>query len=305
MQSLTKTIATFVPLFLVAGIAAHAAEMAEDSYGMPTKIVFGEIESRLGGIWLDGNAVDDDDDIIVDMLFGGAAFRIGKILDNRWIFQGDLFGELTDADENNSYSYGVGGAAHIAKRTDSHLIGVFGGYIHTDQDTRDDDETSGRAFGGVEGQRYLNDVTLYGQLGGIFGNWGSDDDGYDSVSRAGFARAAVRYFKNPATRLDLSVAAFYGQMDDDFEDDVSGGSLTAGVEHQLHDRNFSIFSGYEISYYNQREDGHDEVYEQTVSAGVKYRFGVEGTLKQQDRDRPSLDLPPLLRWVAQTAGPLD
>lgn len=308
MQKFTKSIATSAAILLLAGFAAQAADMADDSYAMPTKVSFGEVEARVGGIWLDDSRLGDDgDDRELDskMLFGGAAMRVGKVLENRWIVQGDVFGELTDADERNSYSYGIGGAVHIAKRFDNHLLGVFGGYIYTDQDTPDDSETSGRVFGGVEAQRYYDDVTLYGQLGTILGHWGSDDDGYDSVSRAGFARAMVRYFVNPATRLDLSAAAFYGAMDDDFSDEVHGGSLTAGIEHQLHDSNYSIFSGYELGYYNQQEFGHEEIFEHTVWAGLKYRFGVEGTLKQQDRDRPSLDLPPLLRWVAQTAGPLD
>lgn len=298
-----KALVAFSAAVLMASSPAFSADMAEDGYAMPTTISFGEVEARIGGIWLNGDDLDDGED--VDMLFGGTALRLGKVFENRWIIQGDLFGELTDADSRNSYSYGIGGAAHIAKRFDTYLLGVFGGYIHTDQDTRDDSETSARVFAGVEGQRYFEDVTLYGQVGWIDGNWGSDDDGYDSVSRAAFARATVRYFVKPATRLDLSAAAFYGLMDDDFSDDVTGGSLSAGIEHQLHDSNFSVFSGYEISYYNQYEDGHEEIFEQTVSAGLKYRFGTDGSLKQQDRDRPSLDLPPLLRWAAQTAGPLD
>jgi len=290
-------------IVLMSCVGGHAADMADGNFGMPTRISFGEVEARIGGIWLDGNGREDNAD--VEMLFGGTALRLGTVFENRWIIQGDLFGELTDTDNRNSYSYGIGGAAHIAKRFDTHLVGVFGGYLHTDQDTRDGNETSGRVFAGVEAQRYYDDVTLYGQFGWIEGNWGSDDDGYDSLSHAAFARAMVRYFVDSATRLDLSVAGFYGQMDDDFSDEVRGGSLSAAVEHQLHDSNFSIFTGYEISYYNQLEFGHDEIFEQTVSAGLKYRFGTDGSLKQQDRDRPSLDLPPLLRWAGQTAGPLD
>lgn len=308
MRRTAKTTTVSAAAFLVAGFAAHAADMADGSYAMPTKVSFGEIEARVGGIWLDDSRLDDDGgdrELESKMLFGGAALRAGKVLENRWIIQGDVFGELTDANERNSYAFGIGGAAHIAKRFDNHLLGVFGGYIHTDQDTSDNSETSGRAFAGVEAQHYYDDVTLYGQLGTILGHWGSDDDGYDSVSRAGFVRAMVRYFVNPATRLDLSAAGFYGVMDDDFSDKVHGGSLTAGIEHQLHDSNYSVFTGYELGYYNQQESGNDEIFEHTVWAGLKYRFGVDGTLKQQDRDRPSLDLPPLLRWVAQTAGPLD
>lgn len=291
---------------LMMSFTGHAADMADDGYGMPTKVSFGEVEVRAGGIWLDSNGFDEDAENLEDeMLFGGVALRAGTVFENRWIIQGDVFGELTDSNEPNSYAYGIGGAVHIAKRFDTYLLGVFGGYVHTDQDTDDDSETSGRVFAGVEAQRYYDNVTLYGQLGWLDGAWGSDDDGEDSLSNAAIARAMVRYFVNPATRLDVSIAAFYGQMDDEFSDEVKGGSLTAGIEHQLHNSNYSIFSGYEIGYYNQLENGHDEIYEHTVWAGLKYRFGVDGTLKQQDRDRPGLDLPPILRWVAQTAGPLD
>lgn len=291
--------------FLMASLTGHAADMADQDYGMPTKVSFGEVEARAGGIWLDGDPVGDNEDD--EMFFGGAAVRVGTVLENRWIIQGDVFGELTDSDDDDSYAYGIGGAAHIAKRYNSFLLGVFGGYLHTDQDIPSDNETSGRAFAGLEAQRYYDNVTLYGQAGWLFGEWGNDDDGFDSVSNALIARAMMRYFVNPATRLDVSVAGFYGQMDDDFEDETRGGSLTALLEHQVHDSNFSVFSGYELGYYYQQEDGGetDEIFEHTLWAGLKYRFGVDGTLQQQDRDRPSLDLPPLLRWVAQTGGPME
>ncbi len=300
MKFTTGTVAS-AAIILMSCMSGHAADMADGSYGMPTKISFGEIEARAGGIWLGGNEVDGGEDD--QMLFGGAALRAGMVFENRWIIQGDVFGELTDSRDDDSYVYGIGVAAHIARRFDAYLLGVFGGYIHTDQDTSDND-TSGRAFAGLEAQRYFDDVTLYGQVGWLDGDWGNDDGGEDSLSRAVFGRAMVRYFVTPATRLDLSAAGFYGKMDDDFENFARGGSLTAGFEHQLKDGPFSLFSGYEFGYFYQGSE-EEEVLEHTVSAGVKYRFGVDGTLKQQDRERPSLDLPPLLRWVAQTGGPLE
>ncbi len=303
MRKLTQITVASVVSILISVSALHAADMADGSYGMPTRISFGEIEARAGGIWLGGNEVDGGEDD--QMLFGGAALRAGMVFENRWIIQGDVFGELTDSRDDDSYVYGIGVAAHIARRFDTYLLGVFGGYLHTDQDD-DDTDTSGRAFAGLEAQRYFDDVTLYGQLGWLGGEWGSDADGKgdDSVSRAVMARAMIRYFVNPATRLDVSAAGFYGYRNTDFENDTRGGSLTAAIEHQLHDSALSVFSGYEFGYYYEVDFGPEEVLEHTVWAGLKYRFGVDGTLKQQDRDRPNLDLPPLLRWLAQTGGPL-
>lgn len=300
MKFTTGTVAS-AAIILMSCMNGYAADMADGSYGMPTKVSFGEVEARVGGIWLGGNELNDGEDN--QMLFGGVALRAGQIFENRWIVQSDLFSELTSTSADDSYVFGIGGAVHVAKRFDTYLLGVFGGYLLTVQD-EDSDPTSGRAFAGLEAQRYFDDVTLYGQAGWLGGDWGNDDGGEDSLSRAVFGRAMVRYFVTPATRLDLSAAGFYGKMDDDFEDFAIGGSLTAGFEHQLKDGPFSLFSGYEFGYFYQGGE-EEEVLEHTVSAGVKYRFGVDGTLKQQDRERPSLDLPPLLRWVAQTGGPLE
>jgi len=93
---------------LMASFTGHAADMADDGYGMPTKVSFGEVEVRAGGIWLGGNEVDGGEDD--QMLFGGAALRAGAVFENRWIIQGDVFGELTDSKDNNSYAYGIGGS---------------------------------------------------------------------------------------------------------------------------------------------------------------------------------------------------
>lgn len=284
--------------------ALHAADMADGSYGKPTRISFAEIEARAGAIWLGGNEVDGGEDN--QMLFGGAALRAGMVFENRWIIQGDVFGELTDSRDDDSYVYGIGVAAHIAKRFDTYLLGIFGGYLHTDQDD-DNTDISGRAFAGLEAQRYFDDVTLYGQAGWLGGEWGNDADGKgdDSLSRAAFANAMIRYFVNPATRLDLSAAGFYGYRNTGFENETRGGSLTAAIEHQISDSALSVFSGYEFGYYFERQGGEpEEVFESTIWAGLKYRFGVDGTLKQQDMDRPNLGLPPFLRWLAQTGGPL-
>lgn len=306
---LTAGTAASAVVILTLSISGHAADMVDSNYGMPTRVSFGEVEARVGGIWLGGGEVDAGED--GEMLFGGAALRAGTIFENRWILQGDTFSELTDSNASDSYVFGIGGSVHVAKRFENYLLGGFAGLLLTVQD-EDSDSTSGRTFAGLEAQRYFEDVTLYGQVGWLDGDWGSDDNGEDSLSRAVFGRAMVRYFVNDMTRLDMSAAGFYGKMDDSFENYTRGGSLTAAIEYQLHGGPYAIFTGYEFAYFHQNGEftgpgGYvdEEVMEHTVSAGVKYRFGVDGTLKQQDRERPSLDLPPLLRWVAQTGGPLE
>ncbi|MGJ8534680.1 MAG: hypothetical protein ACSHYC_21015 [Alphaproteobacteria bacterium] len=103
--------------------ALHAADMADGSYGKPIRVSFGEVEARAGAIWLGGNEVDGGEDD--QMLFGGAALRAGMVFENRWIVQGDVFGELTDSGDDDSYDYGIGVAAHIARRFDTYLLGVL------------------------------------------------------------------------------------------------------------------------------------------------------------------------------------
>lgn len=108
----------------------------------------------------------------------------------RWVIQGDIFGELTDSNHCNSDSYGLGRAVHIAMRFDIHLLGIFGGYLHSHQDTHDNSETSEQVFAGMEAQRYFDHTIIYGQIGWIDGNWDSDDDGYDSLSCAVFRKSS-------------------------------------------------------------------------------------------------------------------
>ncbi len=101
------------------------------------------------------------------------------------------FGEVTDTQENDSYFFGVGGAVHAARQFDNYLLGGFTGYVFTAQD-EDRTATSGRAFVGLEAQRYFEDTTLYSRLGWLGGDWGNDDEGEDSLSKLVFGRTMVR-----------------------------------------------------------------------------------------------------------------
>ncbi|MGJ8534681.1 MAG: hypothetical protein ACSHYC_21020 [Alphaproteobacteria bacterium] len=84
-----------------------------------------------------------------------------------------------------------------------------------------------------------------------------------------------------------------------------GGYVHTDQDDDDTDTSGRAFAGLEAQRYFEREEGEpEEVFEHSIWAGLKYRFGVDGTLKQQDRARPNLDLPPLLLWLAQTGGPL-
>lgn len=210
----------------------------------------------------------------VDNGFGG-----GEI--DSWTLGGKIFVPMDSAIDwqfdgsvsNSDYGLGddvtrVGGAAHAFTRNDSW---AFGGFVAiTDSDENDDALWSV----GVEGHKYLESVTLAGQL-----SYGQpfDDSDVDLWSVGGEAR----WFLSDNFRLDARLGATQiesGSTDIDFM------SYGVGGEYQFDGRPFSLYAGYDRT----ESDDLFDLEVDTFSVGVRFSFGGD-SLKSRDRSGASFN----------------
>lgn len=124
----------------------------------------------------------------------------------------------------------------------------------------------------------------------------------DALKNAGFGRAVGRYFCGDDFKLEAAVSYTQGKMDPD-EDKVWILGWGADVEYRLGATPVSGFVGYTGARYDQSDDS-DVLYEHRIGFGVRVYFGQE-SLKANDRNGVSLDLPRYLEWNGQIAGALE
>jgi hypothetical protein len=209
-------------------------------------------------------------------------------------------------DDRDARFSGIMGA-HLAMRDpNSHAIGVFGAF--TGANNLDYCGANGGGLGGVEGQKYFGNLTLYGQVGGggQFNN--ADCAMFDSYW---FVRGVARYFIDPNLRLaaEISYADGKGQFNTPGASaDINILSWGASIEHRLMNSPFSVFA----EYAGDRIDGSgrgfcwgdNTVTQHTFLFGAKINFG-EPTLLANDRRGATFDLPKFHRampwsWVSQS-----
>lgn len=219
---------------------------------------------------------------------GGAA-RVNWWFQPGWSMQFDVAGQHLA--ESGDFYYTTGslyGAAHISKRTDTYLIGLFGGVAMTSDyygiygwDTS--------VFGGVEGQMYWDNFTLYGQAG-----FAQQLSGYysgDYNFGLPFGQIEARYFVTPNTRISANVGVVSGNIWGTY-----GGEtwFTYGgeIEHKFSTNPISVFGRLQgisgTGYYDL--SGH------RLMVGLKVNWGSD-TLLAQDRSGATLkvweDLAPI------------
>jgi hypothetical protein len=220
--------------------------------------------------------------------FGGAA-RVNWWMHQDMSMQFDIAGQrVSDADSNYYWTGSLYGAAHLSKRTDTYLIGVFGGIAATsDYEGEYGWDTS--IFGGVEGQMYFGNFTLYGQAGFLkqFAGY------YSGIYNMGlpFAQIEGRYFLTPNTKVAVNVGVVSGNVWGYYDPQTT---LTYGgeIEHKFSTNPISVFGriqGFHASGSNEYS-GH------RLMVGAKLNFGTD-TLFAQDRSGATLkvyeDLSPI------------
>jgi hypothetical protein len=186
--------------------------------------------------------------------------------------------------------------AHVNYRDSTSLLGVFAG------SGRVNDITGVPVFmAGFEGQYYLPDWTLSGQVGYLDADYGF------LIQNAGFVKAGATYYPTSQLKLTASLAYVDGESDIRVNPnlDVTDWAWTLGV-HYWFGKSIPV-SGF-LEYKGRSEDiswsglGNGDLSANTVNAGVVFHFGGNG-FKDADRNGASVDLPDAeLFQLVPTAG---
>lgn len=226
-----------------------------------------------------------------DSLFAyGGDLRIGVLFSPGFFLQGEVSGEHTKNDgANNNFDGFSSAAAHVAFRNDQFLLGGFGGlgttYSEAAGGSNNDD---GFWFAGAEGQYYMDNLILYGQVG-YFDN----KDSLDFIGNAVFVKAQARYYLSDSTKLTGSVA--YAAAHEGF-DELATNIFDWGLrfDQGLGDVPVSLFAAYNGSSYN---NGIGSYTDHVVKVGLQIKLGGSSGAGFE-HNGASLDLPNFGRWVA-------
>lgn len=207
----------------------------------------------------------------------------------------------------------INGAVHVAYRNPE--LFAAGAFAAAQRSAYGFD-TLGLALVGVEGQAYLDDLTIYLQ-GGVTYTSPAEPGFYNYRDYGSFAfvRGVLRYFLTD--NLKLSAEATYGEGEIGYytfsgqngNDPVHEGGVVpgkfvmarVGVDYRPDDGDASFFAAYEASYLTQTWEGVTRSsLNQRVLAGLKVDFGAE-TLKSRDREGVTWDVPNVVGAIGQSA----
>lgn len=143
-------------------------------------------------------------------------------------------------------------------------------------------EPTSRAYA-IEGQYYLQDFTLYGQVG----RNKLDSPGFQPDSDGSNALAQVRYFPNDNWRVDLT-GTYNTSKVDGFDVKSKAKTLAIGTEYRFPDMPVSVFAQIGKTWIDIDTFGYGFDFDHSnMLVGFKVSFGKE-TLKRRDREGVSL-----------------
>lgn len=200
------------------------------------------------------------------------------------------------------------GAAHLAWRDPTTgAAGVFGqlGSVSAGENVN-----ANYYALGVEGQYYLDAVTLYGQAGGFIAD---DEAERDVLTDAYFARGVVRWYPSDRLRLQAEAAYFEGEEKSDAfsldDADFSGGAWGLRADYRLPNRPFNLFAAYDGVFVAADRDedfsiGNQDYKDHRVMIGASIPFGG-GSQKAHDRQGVAFDTAPVGRWIGPSLEIID
>ncbi|MEL6279464.1 MAG: hypothetical protein AAFR28_11375 [Pseudomonadota bacterium] len=210
---------------------------------------------------------------------------------------------FTDRGENgeDNLQTAFSTAAHLAWRDPT--IGAAGVFAQVGSANGGEATNATFLAGGAQAQYYLEDVTLYGQLGYFVAD---DGDEYDVMTDAVFGRGVVRWFPQDRTRLQAQAALFSGEEDDNFNDaEFDGWSAGLRADHAFSETPFTLFAAYDrLSIEADRRFVPAEYEENRFMIGAAFHFGVASP-KAQDRQGATFESPDIGRWIAPTLEIVD
>lgn len=257
----------------------------------PTPLFSGYI-----GVWAESAKVMEDSGAREKSGGWGADARLNYWLNPAWSFQLDA-----EADELNHP-----GDVSSPPRRETLVVGhfdwrdprvgsagMFGGLVRPN-DTNDRDSWKSMGIIGLEGQRYFDSLTLYGQ-GGYLAQFNRTDD-LDQADKVWFARFAPRYFVTANDKLSGEIGYARGEMGDNQSDKMRIWNWAATYEHKFDAHPLSVFVQYSGGRLKSTENPSDMITEHTIVGGFRWYFN-QGTLLANDRTGATYDTPGFIRYL--------
>lgn len=248
--------------------AAGSYMMADDASSTACS---GYAEGYYGGFRLDFTSSET-----TGQSFGGAA-RANCNFNQRWNGQGDLFGDsLHSSSGSGSTISNYGAAGHIYWRDPSSF--ALGGFASVETyDNMGSFDGTRRYIGGVEGQVYLDKVTLYGQA-----YMGQHTINSTTADIRG-VRGVARYFATENLRFEGELG--YRQF---ATSSGSADTVVFGAEatYRFDNSPVSVFGRYQFDHLTSSGGGGADIHKYV--AGAKLSFGSK-TLFEEDRHGATMD----------------
>ena len=189
--------------------------------------------------------------------------------------------QVIDKDDDGEDTFFGAGGGHWIYRTGAMAFGAFGGISHV-KHISEEQSYGTHAFGGGEIAAFLNNATLFGQLG-----YASSLDGKDEVEDLVFGRAGARYFFTENDRLEGWAGYGHSKSAESGDDaEMDWVQLAVNYEHQLSTMPLSFFAGYQGDFVDRQElgwyDDGERTWMHTFKIGVRLAFG--GSLLHEDRE---------------------
>ncbi len=236
-----------------------------------------------GGIGIHRFGIDEFQDGAALSAAAGVSGVLTPVLDGQ--AEVSLAYIRTDFDTSIDTRLEFDGALHVFKREPgAYLLGglVQLGLRNETIEIEDETESASAttAWAGLEGQAYLDGVTLYGQFGVMKAAYERDDP---FTFTGLFASAEVRYFLTDNFRVDVHGLAVSMRSDQ-----YDGGQTTwgagIGAEYRLADTPVSVFGTADLF---RSAAGLQEFGDARIMVGLKFNIGSE-TLLERDRNGASL-----------------
>ena len=305
-KSLFRTLTVSSALAGFLSVPAFAADVAppDDS------LLFAALFGISAGIQDASGSKDDEDDNEVDVDAGSnftlaghghVSIPLGDTFSAQLDGQSEFYDRANNNEDEAQGAHMLGG--HLSFRDPGMgLIGIFGGAGMGYNDDGDDDGDGIGFLAGIEGQLYLDQFTLYAQVGWADINVDSEDEGFTD---AWFARGVARYFFSEDFLLQAEVS--YGENSHfvDGDDDSEIWNWGALGKMRLSE-SMPIYGTLEYrggDYWTEDQEG-DSVEEHAVLIGLDFVFGAT-TLWENDRRGATLDTPMLPARAAAWTEALD
>lgn len=286
---------------LIAASLGQTVQAADLEYERQLGLIVSGVVDTWSGVQFIDDGINDD-----TLFMNGGEGKLSLPLTENFSIQTDIKYEYNSNAFTDNYDlfgprYGGQGAIHFAWRdTSSFLFGIFGGAGRSNFGSLDLDY----GFVGLEGQIYLNDVTLYAQ-GGMFNYDPRNRETFGQFDNGFFGRGVFRWFLDETSRIQLEGTYLTGDFSGDFgEIDI----FSVGARYDFSVAGMPVFGDLPLfvayrgtfrdSCVEQPGAGIFDVHDHAFMIGLSYSFS--GGIITVDRQGATLDTPYLTNACSYT-----